>query len=89
VITPNRLILTDGFRRDHIYTREKASEEERNGRVRRGEITFSVSFPSPQARVFQRDSLAENQHKGRVTRRNPLYDSRMSFPPVGANNAFY
>lgn len=38
VITPKRLILIDGFRRDHIYTNEKAREEERNGSVRTGDI---------------------------------------------------
>jgi 3'-phosphoadenosine 5'-phosphosulfate sulfotransferase (PAPS reductase)/FAD synthetase len=40
VITPKRDILMDGLRRDQMYTRAKAREEERKGRVRRGEISW-------------------------------------------------
>lgn len=38
VMTPNKLILIDGFRLDHIYTKANASEEDRKGRVSSGAI---------------------------------------------------
>jgi hypothetical protein len=37
-MTPNMDILTDGFRLDQMYTSENASDEERNGMVRSGEM---------------------------------------------------
>jgi hypothetical protein len=32
--------LTDGFRLDHMYTSEKARDEERKGSVRRGAMAW-------------------------------------------------
>lgn len=34
--------MTEGFRRDQIYTRAKESEEDMNGIVRRGEIACAM-----------------------------------------------
>ena len=39
VMIPKSDILTDGFRLDQMYTSENASDEERKGIVRSGEMT--------------------------------------------------
>ena len=41
MMTPKSDILTEGFRLDQMYTREKASGDERKGMVRKGEITWT------------------------------------------------
>jgi hypothetical protein len=43
VMTPNKDILMDGFRRDQMYTSAKARLEDRNGRVRSGEMSWAGS----------------------------------------------
>lgn len=39
--SPNKLIRTEGFRLDQIYTSEKARDEDSQGRVRSGEMSYS------------------------------------------------
>lgn len=39
MITPKRDILIDGFRLDQIYTKAKASDDERKGMVNKGEMS--------------------------------------------------
>jgi hypothetical protein len=40
-MTPNKDILMDGFLRDQMYTSAKARLDDRNGRVRSGEMSWA------------------------------------------------